>query len=117
MHEQTAVAKLQTISDAMRERGGPKTGWLQRTSDRLGLQQNSPFRPGAMLSEQDGIAVATNVESDYQAQPNDAFCSAYNAVRPLVLGLRLPNGVIVANFANRRNSFSGEILGLHLNKC
>ena len=33
------------------------------------------------------IAVATNVESDYQAQPNDAFCSAYNAVRQLVLGL------------------------------
>ena len=32
------------------------------------------------------VAVATNVETDYQAQPSDAFCLAYNKVKQLLLG-------------------------------
>ena len=32
------------------------------------------------------LAVATNVETDYQAQPSDAFCLAYNKVKQLLLG-------------------------------
>ena len=32
------------------------------------------------------IAVATNVESDFQAQPSDAFCGAYNAVLEILTG-------------------------------
>jgi hypothetical protein len=39
------------------------------------------FVPGLNLS----IAVGTNVESDYQAQPSDVFCSAFNRVKQLVL--------------------------------
>ena len=40
------------------------------------------FTPGINMS----ISVATNVESDEQAQPSDAYCLAYNRVRQILLG-------------------------------
>lgn len=39
------------------------------------------FMPGLNIS----MAIGTNVESDQQAQPSDAFCVAYNRVKQIIL--------------------------------
>ena len=51
-----------------------------------GFQSVVSYHPALNMT----IAIATNIERDYQDQPSDVLCSAFNAAANLLRGLPLP---------------------------
>jgi CubicO group peptidase (beta-lactamase class C family) len=52
-----------------------------------GYQSVVVYVPSLELS----ITIGTNIETDYQSQPADAFCSVYNTAKAIILGERVPH--------------------------
>jgi len=59
-----------------------------------GYQSVVVHTPGLNLS----LAVATNIERDYQDQPQDVFCSVYNTAKAVILGEIPPDCTFKAGY-------------------
>ena len=59
-----------------------------------GYQSVVVHTPGLNLS----LAVGTNIERDYQDQPQDVFCQVYNTAKAIILGESVPDCTFVSGY-------------------